>query len=305
MKIVRIRFLEKGEKAVLPKRAEILPKGWRRKYIEKRKPFRREEDTAILQTEAENSMTALWRKNSRRLLEKLKADGVEIVIPPMEGELPRDILPFANGKRLTNLFAFRGAAEVLRRQGKNPAECQYLMAGGSEGTWRSALISMGNEVNHLAIFTIDVRETKKLEQELFEEYGLMTEVFASPKNPVFGQADVIFGCGMEQRKYEHMLKEGAVWIDLAGNRPVLRKLQETRPDVTVMDGFFFRRGKKQTEGRNAEAEAFLSCNVFRDNWQFPLSEAAGKEMLCELEENGFTVSGFSLYEKRVKIMRKP
>lgn len=303
--MAEIRFLGKGEQAVLPKGGKLLPKGWRKAYIEKRRPFRLEEEgdslTAVLQTEKENAMTTIWRKNGEKLLEALKKKEVAIVIPPAEGDLPRDLLPFAEGRRLTNLFAFRGAAEALKRQGKNPEECTYLLAGGNHETWRGALLSMGNEVNHLAIFTPDPDGAKELVQELFAERGMMTEVFSSPKNPVFQQADAVFCCGMEQRAYEHMLKEGAVWIDLVGNRPVLRKLQERRRDVATMDGFFFRRGKKQAEGRFAEAEAFLSCPIFRENWQFPLAEAAGKEMLCELQERGYAVSGFSLMGKRVKI----
>ena len=309
MKMAEIRFLEKGEQAVLPAGGKLLPKGWQKVYAERRKPFRLEEEgdrlTAILQTEKENAMTAIWRKNTARLLEILKKKGAAIVIPPAEGDLPGDLLPFAAGRRLTNLFAFRGAAEALKRQGKNPEACTYLLAGGNPETWRGALISMGNEVNRLAIFTPDPDGAKNLVQELFAERGLMAEVFSSPKNPVFQQADVVFGCGMEQRAYEHMLKEGAVWVDLAGNRPLLRNLRERRRDVAAMDGFFFRRGKKQVEGRFAEAEAFLSCPIFRENWQFLLAEAAGKEMLCELEERGYAVSGFSLFGKRVKIMRKP
>ena len=309
MKMAEIRFLEKGEQAVLPAGGKLLPKGWQKVYAERRKPFRLEEEgdrlTAILQTEKENAMTAIWRKNTARLLEILKKKGAAIVIPPAEGDLPGDLLPFAAGRRLVNLFAFRGAAEALKRQGKNPEACTYLLAGGNPKTWRGALISMGNEVNRLAIFTPDPDGAKDLVQELFAERGLMAEVFSSPKNPVFQQADVVFCCGMEQRAYEHMLKEGAVWVDLACNRPLLRNLRERRRDVAAMDGFFFRRGKKQVEGRFAEAEAFLSCPIFRENWQFLLAEAAGKEMLCELEERGYAVSGFSLFGKRVKIMRKP
>ena len=305
MKAAEIRFLRKGEVIFLPKWAEVLPEKWQKRYVEKWKPYRWEEDMAILQTTAENSMAAVWRKNSRRLLEEMKKGGISIVIPPLEGELPRDILPFADGRRLTTLFAFMGAAEALKRQGKNPEACRYLLAGGNDKIWRSALVSMGNEVNHLAIFTADVKEAERLEQELFEEHGLMTEVFASPKNPIFGQADVIFGCGMEQRKYEHMLKEGAVWIDLAGNRPLLKKLRETRPDVVVCDGFFFGQGNGRKEGRLAEAEAFLFCEPFRESWKALSDAPLGKEILCALQEKGYAVSGFSFMGKRMKIQRKP
>ena len=305
MEKIRVRFLEKKEQVPLPVGVKMLPESWQKIYIEKRKPFRLEGDTAILHTTAENGRTSLWRNNAVKLLEALKKKGVSVIIPPAEGDLPREILPFADGRRLTNLFAFQGAREVLKRQGKQPEECRYLLAGGNEAAWRAALVSMGNEANHLSIFTADVGEAKKLEQELFAEWGLLAEVFASPKNPVFQEADVVFGCGMEQRKYEYMLKEGAVWIDLAGNRPVLRKLTEKRPDVTAVDGFFFRKGKKQLEGRSAEAEAFLSCPAFRENWEsFPEGDA-GKEILCALQEMGYGLSGFSLMEKRVKIRRKP
>ena len=305
MKMAKVRFLEKGEQIILPKGAGLLPKKWQKKWVEKRKPYRREGDTVILQTAAENSMASVWRKNTAELLEEMKKEGVVIVIPPAEGELPRDILPLADGRRLTTLFAFIGAAEALKRQGKNPGECRYLLAGGNEEMWRSVLVSMGNNVNRLAIFTADVGAAKQLEQELFEEYGLMTEVFASPKNPVFAQADVIFGCGMEQRKYEHMLENRAIWIDLAENRPVLRRLAEQRQDVTVIDGFYFGREKRKMDGRRAEAEAFCSCELFRENWDFFPDDTAGKEMLCELEEMGYAVSGFSLLGKRMKIVKKP
>ena len=309
MKMAKVRFLEKGERAVLPKGGRLLPEAVQKKYVETCRPYRltaeRDILTGILQTDAENSMMQVWRKNAVKLMERLKKEGVEIILPPVEGELPRDILPFADGRRLTNLFAFEGAAEALRRQGKHPEECRYLLVGGNEDDWRVALTSMGNEGNHLSIFTLDPNGAKELTQELFEERGLMTEVFSSPKNAVFSQADVVVCCGMEQRAYEHMLGKGTVWVDLAGNRPVLRRLMEHRTDVVVMDGFFFKKEEMQMEGRMAEAEAFLSCPIFRENFPFPLEQAAGKEMLCECKERGYAVSGFSLLGKRVKIRRKP
>ena len=116
---------------------------------------------------------------------------------------------------------------------------------------------------------------------------------------------MVFGCGMELRKYEHMLKKDVLWFDLAGNRPVLRRLMEHRPDVTVVDHFFFRREKRQMEGGAAEAEAFLTCPIFRENWKLSPEEATGKEISGALQEMGYAVSGFSLLGKRVKIMRKP
>ena len=68
----------------------------------------------------------------------------------------------------------------------------------------------------------------------------MAEVFSSPKNAALGAADVVLSCGMEQRAYEHILKRGCIWLDFAGNRPVLRRLRSLRPDISAAEGFFFR-----------------------------------------------------------------
>ena len=91
------------------------------------------------------------------------------------------------------------------------------------------------------------------------ERGLMAEVFSSPKNAALGAADVVLSCGMEQRAYEHILKRGCIWLDFAGNRPVLRRLRSLRPDISAAEGFFFRmaaEGGEQAEGRLAEAKIY-------------------------------------------------
>lgn len=314
MKMAKIRFLEQGEEAKIPAWAKLLPKAGRRRfgYVEKKRPFRVEtegsEITGILQTQKENSMLPIWRENAAKLLETLRNEGVSIVIPPTAGEIPRGILPLAEGRKLMTLFAFEGAAEALRRQGKEPDTCTYLLAGGSPDLWRSALLSLGNEVNHLALFTEDIHGARAVAEELFEERGLVTEIFSSPKNILFPQADVVFCGGFANLPYEHMLKGGCLWFDLVGNRPVLRRLRE-RQDMMLADGFFFRqesvRSEEQTEGRIAEAECFLSSEKMRSLWQPSPEIGDGAQAFRELKEKEWAVSGFSLAGKRVKVRRKP
>ena len=310
MKAGKIRFLEEGELPLLPTWTKFLPAPWRASYTEKYRPFRLEETedrmvTGILQTSREAAYAAVWRENARLLLAALEEKNVGIVIAPEKGEFPRGTLPFADGKRLLNLFAFDGAAEALRRQDKNPAECLYLLCGGNQGSWRAALTSIGNEVNRLAIFTQEPVAAEEIQRELYTERGLVAEVFSSPKNPVFQEADAVLGCGMEQRAYEYILKRGCFWLDLAGNRPVLRKLLQQRPDVSVAEGFFFHVQERQLEGRFAEAEAFLQCEAFRESFPFPLEEVEREELLAQLRGMGFSVSGFSAFGNRVKIKRNP
>ena len=309
MEAARVRFLEEGEEPVLPKWTKLLPRVWRQKKLVDTYPYTLTRVdgvlTGILQAERTAVLTADWRRGASRLLAALEDAGAAIVIPPAEGEFPRERLPFAEGRRLAQLFAFAGAAEALRRQGKNPEESAFLLAGGEPHIWGRVLSSMGNEVNRLAIFTQEPETAEALTQQLYAERGLMAEVFSSPKNPVFAEADVVLSCGMEQRAYEHILKRGCIWLDFAGNRPVLRRLRGLRPDILAAEGFFFRMEEtgEQAEGRLAEARAYLGCEAFREG--FSAEDWDGEQLFSALQAEGFVVSGFSAFGKKVKIKRKP
>ena len=161
-------------------------------------------------------------------------------------------------------------------------------------------------MNRLAIFTQEPETAEGVVQWLYAERGLMAEVFSSPKNAALGAADVVLSCGMEQRAYEHILKRGCIWLDFAGNRPVLRRLRSLRPDISAAEGFFFRmaaEGGEQAEGRLAEARAYLGCEAFREG--FSAEDWDGERLFSALQEKGFAVSGFSAFGKRVKIKPHP
>lgn len=304
MKKGKIRFLENGEKAVLPGWTRLLPTAWRESYTRSRRPYRLEERDGIwegvLQAEKEKLAEEGWRRGAAALLEEMESKGVGIVIPPAEGELPRDILPFAEGRRIAAAFAFAGAAEALRRQGKEPACAAYLIAGGEPWLWTQAFDSMGNEVNRLGIFTAERQAAAKAAERLYEERGLLAEIFSSPKNPYFARADVVISCGTEQRSYEHILKQGCFWLDLAGDRATLRRLVRLRPDIAAAEGFYFRQGAEETDGREAEADAYVSCPAFRRAWR----READEGVFAALSALGFRVSGFSALGRRVKILKE-
>ena len=182
----------------------------------------------------------------------------------------------------------------------------FLLAGGEPHIWGRVLSSLGNEVNRLAIFTQEPETAEGVVQRLYAERGLMAEVFSSPKNAALGAADVVLSCGMEQRAYEHILKRGCIWLDFAGNRPVLRRLRSLRPDISAAEGFFFRmaaEGGEQMESRLAEARAYLGCAAFREG--FSAEDWDGERLFSALQEKGFSVSGFSAFGKRVKIKLYP
>ncbi len=308
MKKGRIRFLAEGETPLLPGWTRLLPTAWREYYTRSKSPYRTEEQDGvwegILHTRKEGIAEDNWRRNAAALLEEMRLNGVGIVIPPAEGEFPQEGLPFAEGRKIAAVFAFAGAAEALRRKGAEPAQASYLIAGGEPWLWERAFSSMGNEVNHLSIYTEQKRAAEAAAERLYEERGLLVEIFSSPKNPAFSKADAILSCGLEQRSYEHILKQGCFWLDLAGNRPALRRLTRLRPDITAAEGVYFHTGseKEQVEGREAEADAYICCPVFRQCWKQDMN--SGAESFGELSALGYRVSGFSALGKRVKVSRR-
>jgi len=301
MKIAEVRFLEKGESITLPRWTNTM----RKKYILSKRPFTIQEKDdmlyGILSFAVGQGLPTPWREKAEDMVKTLAAEGAGIIIPPYEGEFPQKILPIARGRLMSALFAFDGAKEALRRQGKNPEEANYLIAGNDADVLPLVLAGMGDYVNHLSFFVDNIGELEEIQEELFIEKGLLTEVFSSPKNSLFTEADAVIVCGMEQTGYEHILKRYAVFVDAAGNRPALRRLAQRRWDVAAAEGFYFNYGGQQLEGR--EAQAFISDMDFRSFWMehFPKDDA--KDVYLGLKEKGFSVGGFSALGKRVKIAK--
>lgn len=303
MKIAEIRFLEQEEP--LPKWTKFMTEKMRENYVLSKRPFSiaEEGDQMLVGTLAQvagQGLSAPWREKAEELLEELERQDVGIVIAPYTGEFPRKRLPFAKGAVLTPLFAFAGAAEALRRQGKRPEEATFILAGNDAGVLSLVLAGMEDYVNKLAFFTDDTASVGEIAENLYEERGLSAEVFSSPKHPLFSQGDVVIVCGMEQTGYEHILKRNAVFIDAAGNRPVLRKLCQRRWDVGAADGFYFLLEGKQEEGRKAEALLYRKDEAFRGFWQEAYEEEFMEACFRALKEE-ISVSGFSRLGKRVKI----
>lgn len=308
MKIGEVRYLESEKKLALPAWVGLLPAGLQERYILKKKPFTitEEQDVlhGVLSVPLGNGLSQAWRSKAEEMLRQMEAADVAIIVPPQFGELPQEILPIAYGGVLTALFAFAGAGEALRRQGKNPQEAQYLLAGGQAAQLRRVLAGLGGDVNRLSFFGDAFPELGTMQEKLYEESGLLLTHTASRKSPLLAEADAVIICGMEQTGFEHILKRYAVVIDAAGNRPVLRRLMERRWDVAAAEGFYFTvaEGEAQ-EGKWAEALAYTTLPEFRRLWQWETTFIEESLAFTALQTAGFRIKGFSALGKRVKIQK--
>lgn len=309
MRIAQIEFLEPLKEVKVSKWIEWLPKKWKEEYIYNKKPFSIIENengtlTGVLSFPLGNGLPERWRARAEEMLEELKKREVAIVVPPIVGEFPRAIIPFAWGKIFTGLFAFEGAFDALKRQGKNPEEATFVIAGADTESLSLVLAGMGEKVNHLSFFHDDSSDLEEIQEELFEERGLPTEIFSSPKNPTLATAEVIILCGMSQIGYEHIVGRSSIIIDAVGNTPVMKKIVERRKDVIAIDGFYFQSGVQERESKWAEADVFIRNKEFRSLWRTNYYQNKSKEIYSSLEEEKLKVVNFQAMGRKVKITQK-
>lgn len=309
MKIAQVRYLRKGEHEPIPKRLDILPRRVKDWYLLTKKPYQLVETDAFLSvvvsTYAGNGLDTRWRETMTSMLETLRDEHeVGIVVAPTDGEFIADTLPVARGNQLTGLFAFEAAAEALKRQGKNPQGAKYLIVGGDMLKLRQVIGGIGDFVNHLTVFSASPKDLESIVEELFFERGLVVEVFSSPKNPAFAEADVVISCGNEQLAYEYLMKTDSIWLTTNNERGVLHKIQNRRGDITALSGVYLCKEKQsQFQSDLAEAMLYTAYPDFRLFWQTG-ARIDTEKLFLRLKEDGFFVTGFSALGKRVKIPSK-
>lgn len=309
MKIAQVRYLRKGEQEPIPKYLNAFPRRLKDWYLLTKKPYQLVETDAFLSvamsTYAGNGLDTHWREAMTGMLELLRDEQeVGVVVAPTDGEFVEDVLPIARGNQLTGLFAFEAAAEALKRQGKNPQGAKYLIVGGDLSKLRQVIGGIGDFVNHLTVFSASPKDLASIVEELFFERGLVVEVFSSPKNPAFAEADVVISCGNEQLAYEYLLKENSIWLTTNNERGLLHKIQNRREDITALNGVYLCKEKRsQFQSDLAEAMLYIAYPEFRLFWQKDARIDAEK-LFLRLKEDGFFVTGFSALGKRVKIASK-
>ena len=104
-----VRCLRQKTQAQVPFWVSYLPAGWRERYILRHRPYvvteEGEQISISLQTDGNSCYLPVWREAAQQALQEAKASGAVIAVSPLAADLPQDILPFADGRRLTALCA--------------------------------------------------------------------------------------------------------------------------------------------------------------------------------------------------------
>lgn len=301
--IITLTFLRHMHDRILPKWMRRMPEKWKEHYALHHLPFLQSEtDSGIeicMQTDQEGYFSPVWREQTKLALEQAKAQGAIIALSPMAADMPKGILPFANGKHLESLFAVEGAALALERMGKEREEANYIIA---DGTFAPILLDcLPLWVNHLGIVTDRPAFYVPYQEEFLSERGLVMEIFSSVGNPIFRDGDAVLSFAKGGRGMVYAMKDNSFFLDLAGNKSLLTHFAEARQNIVTADGFFFKQEEKEYSCMEAEAYAFCLCPSFR---QFFTENGNAEEARDALFELGFFPCGFSIGNHRRKILRQ-
>ena len=299
-----VRCLRQKTQEQGPFWVSYLPAGWRERYILRHRPYvvteEGEQISISLQTDGNSCYLPVWREAAQQALQEAKASGAVIAVSPLAADLPQDILPFADGRRLTALFAGEGVAEALRRMGKDPHACRLVVADGN-GV-QAVLATLPENINHLGVWTDRAEEFMVWQEEMLEERGLVTEVFASLGHAAFRSADAVISCAKDGKGMVYAFAKQAFCLDLGANCGLLHNVTQQRQDVQMADGLCFSIEQGHLLAADAEAWAYCKIEAFRTcfhNW----TPQTAKEAKAALIAAGVRPIGLQLFGKRCKIRK--
>lgn len=302
--ILTLHCLQKNESPTLPAWVQHLPQTWQQRYLLRYHPWQQtNESTYCLQTDRENCFRQPWRDKAAQLLQTAQESGAKIVISPLADDLPQGILPFATGRHLTLLCCMQGVEEALRRQQIAKEQARFvLLDGGTEDT--HLLLSLLPEwVNHFGLCTNRPAAFVDWQEEMLANCGLVAEIFSSLGHHTLKQANIVITLRSHSDSLVHTVAPDAYVCMPSGNPSLLVALQQQRPDVAAVDGFFFSQNGTRLHCTQAEAWAYCHIAPFALFHQTK-SQTAAQNALQTFQAQDFCVCGFQSGTKTCKIAKK-
>ena len=167
---------------------------------------------------------------------------------------------------------------------------------------QAVLATLPENINHLGVWTDRAEEFMVWQEEMLEERGLVTEVFASVGHAAFRSADAVISCAKDGKGMVYAFAKQAFCLDLGANCGLLHNLTQQRQDVQMADGLCFSIEQGHMLAADAEAWAYCKIEAFRTcfhNW----TPQTAKEAKAALIAAGVRPIGLQLFGKRCKIRK--
>ncbi len=255
MKFAEIGYLKEGESLWVSDFVMRLPKRIRDKYFLCFVPLKIEPafvgdaegiKITLPITSLEQNMT-LYTRMIKKTVSLLMSKEIQIVINEDRIPLPADFIQ-ARGSIAVSYFVSRIFKDACVRHNIKPEDAKVVVTDGKNLETFLVLNSLIGEVNHLSVRTDNKAALEDLADTIFEESGLVTEFFVSPKSSYIKNADVIINCSSDMENFDYVFKKGLIYIEASPFKGKLNRLISRRDDI-----YFFTNLYTEVCGVNLDA----------------------------------------------------
>lgn len=277
-------------------------------YIKKKNPYTCKEVTLleaegleiILPLLQEEEYSQKWDEIVTKTLEELKEKEVEIVISPTKGIFPNNIIKIADGKAIFALLLNPVIDKALKYVQKEKKSSEFLIIDGGNFLTNLILDSIYPNVNFLSIYTDRAENFEQRAKEIYEDTGLILQVFSNCKNALLKEADVIINGGCDMENYDYYFKKKSIYLDVNKNRQKLKRLRQKREDMLFIDGLELKIDNAYYTSEVFEAIEYVKNKEFRNFLSKQYNKEKGEFLRKDLKQYKMGISAFRCNGEIVK-----
>lgn len=263
-------------------------------YIKKKNPYMYKEVT-LLEAEGlevtlpllqEEEYTQKWDEILAKTLEELKEKEVEIIIPPAKCVFPNSTMKIADGKAIFALLLNPVIDKCLKYFQKEKKHSEFLIIDGGNFLTKVILDSVYPYVNFLGVYTDRAEDFEQTAKEIYEDTGLILQVFSNCKNALLKQADVIINGSYDMENYDYYFKKKSIYLDVNKNRQKLKRMRQKREDMLFIDGLELKIDNAYYTTEIFEAVEYVKNKEFRNFLSKQYDKEKGEFLRKEFKQYG-------------------
>ena len=240
--------------------------------IRKRKPFLKRDEkigdwdityiTLPLSYGDKKSDYKRWHDIIENSLDILDKQGITGAVLP-EDDIFFSPVPVFRGRVVNALLTFETSKKAIEKKNISLAKAEFTVVDGDDELTLTALKSLSENVNHLSILTDRESFFDDIKEEAESERGLIITTFASPKNQILKDSDVLVNCSSDMENQDYYYKRNSIYIDLAKNTAKSLRIARKREDMLIIDGIGLNTDKGFFKSKLYEALLYDNNKVFR------------------------------------------
>ena len=298
MNFAEIGYLKEDEKLWVKKYILKLPKAIKEKYFFCFVPLKIEKIKLADEIGYKITLPITKSEENMRLKERMIKKAVAFFMDKkVEIIINNDYIPIpamflqARGSLLLSYFSYEEIKKYCVNKEIELGKLKIVVKDGGNLETFVVLNRLFGEINHLSVCTDAKMEFTSFYNSIYEETGLVTEIFSNPKSAYMKEADVIINCSSDMENYEYIFKKGALYIECAPIKGKLKRIMERRKDLSFVYETSLKMGEEELKSSQLEALIFIKCKDIKKTVTEFRIEKSDIETAKFLEAAGFVLKG--------------